>query len=121
MVRERWSRGPDTSQWLELVGDLMEVGLGAGYIDQTRFWDIIAQVSPIIEAIRSILIFIDYHGSFARTGYPRSFFRGPCAPHTRKLAVAMYRGMLVHKLQIEDSSDARNGYLRVASENRLMY
>ena len=30
MVRDRWKRDPDTSQWLELVGDLMELGLGVG-------------------------------------------------------------------------------------------
>ena len=99
----------------------MEFGLGAGYVDQPRFWNIIAEVSPNIEAIRSTLLFIDYHGSFARTGRPKPFFRGPCAPHTRKLAVAMFHGMLVHKFQIDDSSDVWTSYLRVASENRLMY
>ena len=59
MVRNRWTRDPDTTQWLELVGGLMEVALGAGYMDQPRYWCIIAQVSPVIEEIRSTFLFLD--------------------------------------------------------------
>ena len=120
MVRNRWTCDPDTSRWLELIGDL-EVSLGAGYIDQPRYWSIIAQVSPIVEEIRSTLLFLDNNGSFSRTGRNRPFFRGPCAPLSRKLAVSIYNAMVVHKFQIDDSSDKWGGFLRVASENRLLY
>ena len=62
MVRERWTRDPDTARYLELIGDLMELSLGTGYIDQQRYWRIIAKVSPIIEEIRQTLLFLD-HGA----------------------------------------------------------
>ncbi len=121
MVRERWNREPDTSRWLELIGDLMELGLGAGHVDPDRFWNIIQGISPIICSIRSILTFVDQHGSFARTGKDRRLFRGPCAPHTRKFAVAMFHGMQVHKFNVTESSEVWVSYLIAASENRLQY
>ena len=121
MVRNRWTRDPDTAKWMELVGDLMEVSLGVGYIDQPRFWRIIAQVSPIIEEIRSTLLFLDNNGCFSRTGRHRPFFRGPCAPLSRRLAESMYNAMVVHKFEIKESSEEWSGYLQIASNNRLLY
>ena len=121
MVRTRWTRDPDTARWMELVGDLMEVSLGAGYIDQPRYWRIIAQVSPIVEEIRSTLLFLDNNGSFSRTGRHRPFFRGPCAPLSRKLAESMYNAMVVHKFNIKESSEVWSGFLQVASKNNLLY
>ena len=121
MVRQRWHREPDAPQWLELVGDLMELSLGLGYVDQERFWCLIKSISPIIDSIRDVVLFIDNHGPFSRIGRHGSFFIGSCAPCTRKLAVSMYHAMLVHRFNISESASAWPGYLEVASHNRLMY
>ena len=121
MVKDRWTRDPDTARYLELIGDLMEVSLGAGYVDQPRFWRIIAQVSPIVEEIRQTLLFLDYNGSFSRTGRQRPFFRGPCAPLSRRISESMYNAMVVHKFDIQESSEVWNGFLQLASHSKLLY
>ena len=121
MVKERWTRDPDTKKYLELIGDLMELSLGTGYIDQQRFWRIIARVSPIIEEIRQTLLFLDNNGCFSRTGRDRNFFRGPCAPLSRKISESMYNAMVVHKFDIQESSEEWNGYLQLASHSKLLY
>ena len=121
MVRARWTRNTESAKWLELIGDLMEVSLGTGYMDQQRYWRIISQVSPIVEEIRQTLNFLDHDGCFAKTGNPRPFFRGPCAPLSRRIAESMYNAMVVHKFGITESSEVWDGYLQIAYTNRLLY
>ena len=121
MVKARWTRDPDTASYLELIGDLMELSLGTGYIDQQRYWRIIAQVSPIVEEIRQTLLYLDYNGSFSRTGRQRPFFRGPCAPLSRRISQSIYNAMVVHKFNIQESSEEWNSFLQVASHSKLLY
>lgn len=121
MVRTRWPRDADTAHWLELYGDLLEMSLGCGYTDQERYWCVIEALSPILLGVSNIVAFIDAHGASSRVGNGNSFFRGGAAKYTRKLAVAMYNAMLVHKFRIGPLDKNYNEFLKVASRNRLMY
>ena len=123
MVRKRWPRDADSKQWCELVGDSLEMALGCGYIDEQRYWGVIADISPIIFKIREVVEHIDSRGAFARIGENYKFFRGSAAPYARKLSVSMYHAMLVHKYKITSqySGNVYIGFLEVATFNRLMY
>eukprot|EP00959_Pyramimonas_sp_CCMP1952_P386968 8109735-Pyramimonas_sp.AAC.1 len=66
MVRTRWPRTDDTNHWLELHGDLLEMTLGVGYVDQDRYWGVIRVLSPILAKISDIVTFIDVHGAASR-------------------------------------------------------
>ena len=121
MVCQRWPRDPDSKAWSELVGDLLEMALGCGYIDAPQYWRVIEAVSPVVLKIADIVQFIDCHGSFARTGTGSSFFRGAAAPYARKLSVSMYNAMIVQKFKIHDKQDCWIAFLEVATGNKLMY
>jgi hypothetical protein len=121
MVRTRWPRTHDTNHWLELHGDLLEMTLGVGYMDQDRYWGVIRALSPILAEISDIVTFIDVHGAASRVGRNGPFFRGGAAPYTRKLAVSMYHAMLVQKFSVGPDAQNWADFLNVASHHRLMY
>ena len=122
MVRQRWPRDPDSKRWSELVGDLLEMALGCGYLD-TRFWNVIADISPIMFKIKEIVEHIDCQGAWSRIGENCRFCRGAATPYARKLSTSIYNAMLVHKYRISsrDSGDLYIGYRKVATTNKLMY
>ena len=121
-VKARWPRADGSAQLAEVHGDLFEMALAFGYLDN-RFMPLVRMLSVPICHVRDIVSYVEAHGPFDRTGdtRARSPLSSPKAQHVTALANTIWCAMQVQHYGISNSHDQYRSYLEFAQRVNLMY